>query len=166
LIAETKSRESLSHGLQGFKSGLARRLNAILGRSGPLFDDRYHARPLGTPMEVRNALRYVLNNARHHAADAGRVIEAAWFDPFSSAAWFTGWREPLVASTSAHARLLAMPAPTKSASTWLLAVGWRRHGLIGVDEIPGARRALRHLRTQQADLEEQRRLHAAFMAAG
>jgi hypothetical protein len=32
--------------------------------------------------------------------------------------------------------LLAEPAPTVAATTWLLAAGWRRHGLLRFDEAP------------------------------
>jgi hypothetical protein len=50
--------------------------------------DRYHSRLLPTPKEVRNALRYVLLNARRHAAKA-RVtpVTAVRLDPASSARW-------------------------------------------------------------------------------
>ena len=49
-------------------------------------------------------------------------------DPCSSAKFFDGWREPV---PTASAR-----APVVRACTWLAAVGWRRHGLIGEDEAP------------------------------
>jgi hypothetical protein len=39
--------------------------------------ERYHLRLLPTPKEVRNALRYVLLNARHHAARIKRGIKTA-----------------------------------------------------------------------------------------
>jgi hypothetical protein len=41
--------------------------------------ERYHARALRTPTEVRNAIHYVLNNHHHHTGRA----EA---DPFTSVA--------------------------------------------------------------------------------
>lgn len=36
-------------------------------RRGRVFDDRFHVRPLKTPLEVRRALAYVLNDYRRHA---------------------------------------------------------------------------------------------------
>jgi hypothetical protein len=50
---------------------IARGLNAMMGRTGPVFEDRYHAHVLRTPAEVRNALRYVLGNYSSHAARRG-----------------------------------------------------------------------------------------------
>jgi hypothetical protein len=84
--------------------------------------DRFHARELATPREVRHALVYVLQNFRKHARGA------RGFDPCSSAAWFSGWREPIV-------RPSGRP-PIVAARTWLACIGWRRHGLLGVQETP------------------------------
>ncbi len=50
---------------------IARGINKKLGRQGAVFAERYHVRVLGTPREVRNVLRYVYLNARHHDAQAG-----------------------------------------------------------------------------------------------
>ena len=55
--------------------------------------DRYHARALATPREVRNALLYVLNNARRHAPDP-RELRRDVADPFSSGPLFDGWASP------------------------------------------------------------------------
>jgi hypothetical protein len=52
-------------------------------------------------------------------------------DPRSSAAWFTGWRAAITAPPG--------QPPVAAARTWLASVGWRRHGLIGVDETPRPR---------------------------
>src|SRR5262245_13707049 len=59
LIVEAESGEALSRGLQGLAI-LAKRVNRALDRAGSFWSDRYHARPLRTPREVRNALVYVL----------------------------------------------------------------------------------------------------------
>ncbi len=67
---------------------LARAVNRVFGRAGPVLADRYHARPLRTPREVRNALRSVLLNGRKHA----RRARGARIDPASSGRWFDGWR--------------------------------------------------------------------------
>jgi hypothetical protein len=45
---------------------VARAINRVLGRTGSVFADRYHARVLRTPTEVSNAVHYVRYNWRHH----------------------------------------------------------------------------------------------------
>jgi REP element-mobilizing transposase RayT len=73
LIAEASDGRALSRGVQGLAIRIARAVNRQLARKGRLFADRYHARALKTPREVRFALRYVLLNVRKHAGglDAG-----------------------------------------------------------------------------------------------
>lgn len=88
-----------------------------------MWGDRYHARELTSPREVRYALVYVLQNVQKHA----RGVDG--LDPCSSASWFDGWNEGL-------ARGAIEPSPVARARTWLAAVGWRRHGLITQDEQP------------------------------
>ena len=148
LIVETPSAKARARGVQGLEVRLARRLNPQLGRSGALFSDRYHLRALRTPREVRNAIRYVLNNARHHEVEAGMLLDCDWFDPCSSGAWFDGWRRPIRADASWKRDLLAMPPPTVPASVWLLTTGWKRHGLIGFDEVPGDRHVHEEVRSR------------------
>src|SRR5262245_8945880 len=84
-----------------------------------------HALQLTTPRAVRNALVYTLQNARKHGA-----WRAFAPDVFSSAAFFDGWNCPV--RKGAHPR----PGLLERARTWLLSVGWRRHGLIDPFEVP------------------------------
>ncbi len=77
---------------------------------------------------MRNALVYVLNNARRH--DPGVAWD--WVDPLSSAAFFDGWRLPYH-----DPRARDGPTPVEPANTWLLGTGWRFRGLIRFDEIGG-----------------------------
>jgi hypothetical protein len=70
MLAEAQSREALSRGVQGLAIRLARAINRVLHRAGEVWADRYHARALRTPREVRNALVYVPNNWRKHGAVA------------------------------------------------------------------------------------------------
>src|SRR5688572_5117615 len=58
LIVEAGSREDLSVGMQGLSIRIARGLNRACARSGKVFTQRYHARSLATPREVRNARAY------------------------------------------------------------------------------------------------------------
>ena len=131
LMAESQGREALSRGMQAFSIRLAKALNELFGRTGPVFAGRYHVRELSTPTEVRNAVRYVLLNARHHAAAANVVLPPDWIDPRSTAAGFDGWRDPpRVPETTCD-------FGTSPARTWLLREGWRRYGLLEVDDVPG-----------------------------
>jgi hypothetical protein len=74
---------------------------------------------------VRNALVYVLNNFRKH------IRGARGLDLRSSARWFEGWRR-------SFGRVVE-PSPVAEARTWLARVGWRRRGLIDVEEQPRSR---------------------------
>jgi REP-associated tyrosine transposase len=91
LIAEADGASAWRTGIRGLVIRIARRLNRALGRRGRVWGDRYHARLLRTPREVRNALVYVLQNWKKHL---GHVVG---LDPCSSAAWF-----PAGASPPAH----------------------------------------------------------------
>lgn len=133
LVVEASDRRRLARGMQGLKVRLARGLNKVLGRRGRLFRERYHVRALRTPREVRNHLGYVLNNLRRHAAQRGRSLARGWVDPFSSGPQFGGW-----AGRIRTDRRLVGEEVTAPAETWLLRVGWRRHGLLSPDLVPGA----------------------------
>ena len=113
-------------------------VNRALGRRGPLLRERYHLRVLSSPTQVRNALRYVLLNVRKHWAQRRGSRELPGpvrLDPASSARWFRGWR-PGTAGANEAART-ADPPPVRAPRTWLLAVGWRRLGLLDPAEVPG-----------------------------
>jgi hypothetical protein len=105
--------------------------------------DRYHLTVLKSPTQVRNAIAYVLLNARRHAAKAGkRLSRADRFDPASSARWFDGWRrrppseDARASERPTSAPVHAMP-PVAQPRGWLLSQGWRRLGLLDPDEVPG-----------------------------
>jgi REP element-mobilizing transposase RayT len=134
LMVEAAGKTARARGVQGFKVRLARRINAAAKRRGKLFAQRYHARSLCTPSEVRNALRYVLLNRKHHAP--GAKFDKYWVDPFSSAAWFTGWAAPISRHAGTVRDLVDTPAPTRPATVWLLTTGWKRHGLLRFDDRP------------------------------
>jgi hypothetical protein len=136
MIVEANGKDALASGMKSIAARLAKAANRVFGRTGPVLDGRYHHRLLRTPREVRRALAYVLLNARHHLRSGARkaiVATRVLLDPASSARWFDGWR-PEVASrlpeSSTHCEV-ARP------HSWLLRVGWRRHGLIDPDEVPG-----------------------------
>lgn len=130
LIAEARSGVSLSRAMQGLAVRIARRLNRMMGRRGKVFADRFHDRPLTTPRQVRHALAYVLCNARKH----GHAPDLrGWFDPFSSAELFDGWRGGRPRRPWDGSELAIAPP-----RTWLLTTGWRRGGgAIDPDHRPG-----------------------------
>ena len=64
---------------------MARALNKVMGRRGPVFADRYHSHLLRTPREAAHAVRYVLENQVVHARREGWSIPRG-IDPYCSAA--------------------------------------------------------------------------------
>lgn len=73
LIVEAEGRYALSRAMKGLSVRIARRLNRAFDRKGKVIDDRFHAHILWTPREVRNAVRYVMNNSRIHAGRRGEA---------------------------------------------------------------------------------------------
>jgi REP element-mobilizing transposase RayT len=126
LIVEARDSAALSRGVQGFAIRVARRVNGLLGIRGSFWGDRFHSRELASPRAVRNAIVYVLMNAKKHGF---RIAKA---DRLSSAAWFDGFAGHHVAPDC--------DAPVRPPRTWLGATGWRRHGLVRLDERPRAPR--------------------------
>ena len=127
LIVEAAGAEDLGKGMMSIGARLARAVNRVFLRKGPVLLDRFHHQVLRTPREVRNALRYVLLNARRHARKPEVRPEKA--DPASSGRWFDGWRRR-------PAGPVDDPPAVAKPHTWLVQTGWRRHGLIALDEVP------------------------------
>jgi hypothetical protein len=118
LIVEADERAALTSGMKGLLVRLARAVNRRWQRTGRVFK-RFHERLLRGPREVRNAIRYVLMNARKH----GVPVPSNCPDPLSSGAHFNGWRD----YTPRDSRFTR-------ARSWLLRVGWRQWGLISLRE--------------------------------
>lgn len=155
LVVEASDKRALSEGLRSVAIRTARYVNELVNRRGRFWADRWHGRALTSPREVRNALVYVLANFKKHT----KTPPSSGIDAFSSAVLFDGWRgfhstalmpragppferahergarraargdTPLVRSL---ASFVVVSRPT----TWLARTGWRRHGLIRVDERP------------------------------
>ncbi len=123
-IVEAHDKETLSRGLRGLTIRLARAVNRALDVRGAVWGDRYHARALKTPRAVRNAIVYVLMNAKKHG------VRLAGVDACSSAPWFDGF--------TARTELPELPCPVFAPRTWLGGTGWRRRGLVRFDERPRA----------------------------
>lgn len=130
LVCEARNRRTLARGMQAFCISFARQLNRRLRRSGQVFVDRYQVRPMVTPREVRDGLRYILNNWRLHGEHRRTT---AHFDPYSSAltfdGWASAWRDRIPQG--------GQPLPTAEARSALLTTDWRRYGLIKPTEPPG-----------------------------
>ena len=109
-------------------------VNRVFGRAGPVLLGRYHVRALRTPKEVRNALAYVLLNARKHWRQRRGAAPPVTLDEASSAEWFDGWVRRTQPLSSGEPPSVAIPR------TWLLRVGWRRHGLIDPAEVAGEKK--------------------------
>jgi REP element-mobilizing transposase RayT len=135
LIVEAADKRELSRGMQGLAISMARRVNRLLGRRGPFWADRFHARALANPRSMRNALVYVLANFRKHAAR----LHPSGIDRFSSAPLFDGWHVA-PSQRAAIDRVAAQSFDSRHvvarARTWLARVGWRRHGLLSLLEAP------------------------------
>jgi REP-associated tyrosine transposase len=136
MICEATDNQALARGIQGWSVRVARGLNGCLGRAGTVFDDRYHLEVLTSPTQTRNALCYVLHNARRHGESLPTRYNG--IDPFSSAWWFDGWDD--------DSWRIGIPPPedrsVAEAQTWLLREGWKRakRGLITLTEVPAGRK--------------------------
>jgi hypothetical protein len=125
LIVEADGLSVLQRGVQGLAIRVALAVNRALRRKGRLWADRYHARELGTPREVRASMVYVLLNFRKH------LRAAAGIDPRSSGSAFAGWRGHQQAR-------FTVPAGVAEPRTWLARTGWlRAGGLLSTRERPG-----------------------------
>jgi len=133
------------HGHEG-QSRPGRRECRRLQRLAAALTERWtHAPDSGTPMELSfsregigdtrppSAVAVAENRRSRQAVSS---VDDAGLDPYSSAGWFDGWRDRRPSPT---------PAPPNDADpqdfaarTWLLRVGWRKHGLIGTSESPAA----------------------------
>ena len=120
-IVEADSHDDMTRGIRSLVIRIALAVKRVASVDR-VWGDRYHARALTTPREVRHAIVYVLLNFRKH------LRAPVGIDPRSSGPWFDGW--------GSHSRLPTGPCPTAQARTWLGAVGWRRGGLIQLREAP------------------------------
>ncbi|CAN5914755.1 hypothetical protein BH11MYX2_BH11MYX2_20360 [soil metagenome] len=145
LLVEADGRLELAAGIKGFAVSAAKHINTAVGvrlgrrRTGKVFADRYHVDVITTPRQMRNTLAYVFNHWRKH-----RVASKSpgWcVDPFSTACMFDGWRDGACLDRERY------PAEfqhlvVQQGTTWLLRVGWRRHGLLHWRQTPSMKPAI------------------------
>jgi REP element-mobilizing transposase RayT len=106
-LVEADDTSALGSAMKGLAIRLARGLNRVMRRRhGQVFAERYHSRVLGSPTEVRQVIRYLRGNRRHHLGARAALLPASFVDPYTS--------DDLLAGV--------LPVPT----LWLLRVGWRR----------------------------------------
>lgn len=102
MIAEASDRASLARRMQGFSIRLAKALNKMMRRRGPVLRERYHARVMRSSRQVFNTIRYVLLNHAHHYG-----------------------HETIADRFSSETRGL-----THAPCVWMLTTGWKRYGPI------------------------------------
>jgi REP element-mobilizing transposase RayT len=146
LIVEADNKMALARGMQSFQISAAKHVNRVFSikhalparRRGSVFPDRYHEEIITTPRRARHTLSYVLNNWRKHREDRGELQRTWKVDPFSSAVLFGGWKEledsPVMWPIRVGYEALVVYLP----KTWLLRVGWQKHGLIRTSEVPSS----------------------------
>lgn len=128
MLIEADTQRAFLAGARGLVIRLALAVNRALGREGSVWGDRYCARALRTPREVRHALVHVVNSFKEHMHGP----DSRGMDLCSSGPWFAGWRErPL--------RAARCPAP--EGRTAEVRRGWgagprKRRGLIPANERP------------------------------
>ena len=117
MIVEADSTSELARRMKGFGARFAKAMNRMMGRPrGKVLAERYHAVPLRSPTQARNALLYVLENHARHGARSG-FNALAGPDPFAGTSVIAVARGSPVASTP----LLSAPR------SWVLRVGVARH---------------------------------------
>ena len=134
LIVEADSQVELANGVRAFSISVAKSLNAKLRRRGPVFADRYHAKPIAKPTQMRNAIQYVLTNWLHHRPAHHEIMEEV--DPYSSGADFLGWKE-LRGSGQFERDAGFERVPLATPRLWLTCEGWKRGGEVSVFTVPG-----------------------------
>ncbi|MCU0867515.1 MAG: hypothetical protein MUC36_27355 [Planctomycetes bacterium] len=73
----------------------------------------------------------MFGNGKKHAAEGREVDVPQAIDTFTSAPWFSGFRERITVKG-----IEAIVRPVTDARTWLLTEGWLRHGRLSVHEVP------------------------------
>lgn len=112
LIVEARDTRSLSRAMKGLAGRLAKRINRVMRRRGQVFPDRFHSHVLRSMREVVNAIRYVRDNSKRHAAQIGRQ----WTFPIDP---FAGGPCP----GTFHESLRRLVVPPR---TWMLQTAWSR----------------------------------------
>jgi len=133
LIFEAHGKEALANGMKSIAARLARAIDRVCGRSGPVQDGRYLHHLLRTPREVRRALAYVLSNACRHLAKR----RAKGHPSASRSGELRVLVRRLAPGGGQPSRGGQGKPEVARPRTWLWRIGWRRHGLVDPREVPG-----------------------------
>src|SRR5262245_8855365 len=79
LLVEAADEQARARAMRVLRIRIAKSPNRMMKRHGAVFADRYHARILKTPTEVRRARRYLATNAHEH-----RLAARPFEDPYCS----------------------------------------------------------------------------------
>lgn len=126
--------------MTSLKVRLSRRWNKLWCLTGQVWEARAHVQVLRAPTQVRNAIRYVLNNAFKHACEARGTLEVRddGIDPYSSGMHFDGW-----------ANQCPIPSPDACVAlpeSYLLREGWKKAPGFSTTEIPLPKHKLKRVR--------------------
>jgi len=135
LIVEASDKEALACGMKAVGSRLAKAVHRVFARTGRVLAGRYHVRALSSPKEVRNAIAYVLLNARRHWRKRTGQAPPIRIDAASSGRLFGGWVRSAPVDDLVPGLREVSPA-----QSWLFRSGWRKCGLIDPAEVPGGRK--------------------------
>jgi len=127
LIVEAGDALQLGRGMSQLTIRVARRLNKLWGRKGGLWKERFHSRVIDNRAQMRNVLRYCLDNGHKHGVWHDHSLP----DPFSSGRWFEGF-----VGYRAEARDAA--CPVVAARSWLGSIGWRKNAQLPAASSPAA----------------------------
>ncbi len=135
-LVEAEGKEAMGRGMKSVSARLARAANRVFGLRGSALAGRYHLRWLRSPREARNAIAYVLLNARKHWIERTGAAPPQRLDTASSGRRFDGWRQS-PANSAVCGKGRSPAKEVAQARTWLLRAGWRRWGLVDPAEVPG-----------------------------
>ena len=132
MIVEVLNNQSLGRAMRSLAGRLGKMIRDLVKRGsaglpiGKVFFGRYHMRVIRSPLQMRNALRYVLLNFSQHE----ELIDH--LDQYSTASSFTEWRSLLRERYGAliedQVESLIIPGQREfgEAWSWLCKVGWMR----------------------------------------
>ena len=135
-MVEADDKLCLANGMKSLGARFARCVNRFCQRSGRVLASRFHHVVKRTPTEVRNAVAYVLLNARKHYRERRGRNPPVVLDGASSGLWFDGWKGRSPPRLGKYADAFRR-CEVAEARTWLLETGWRRIGLVDPAEVPG-----------------------------
>ena len=118
-------RRAFAGGRQGTVR-MAKALNRVWSRRGKVFPEHYFEHILRTSREVKNAIGYLLGNAFKHRVLRSKRSKDTIHDPSASGTYLQGWKKGWRPTPPRG------PTPVSESGTWLLSIGWKRHGLFPV----------------------------------